>query len=132
MALEENLLVFSYDAAGPVAQHRFVAPDVGGEAGTGGHMRVAQVDAADTQPIGISQGKTTAAGQALSIAIIGQSMIEAGAAFDVGTPLTTDAAGRAIPAGAGAAALGFATQGAAAENAIASIMLMAVAPTVAA
>ena len=58
----------------------------------------AQVAAAGAKALGIARQAATAAGQDVSVAVLGSAVAEAGGAFAVGASLTTDAQGRLVAA----------------------------------
>lgn len=109
------ILTLSRVAGAAVAAHRFVDFD-----GT-------QCDVAGDKPMGVSQYKADAAGQAFGVDVQGTTIVEAGAAIALGakalTPVKTDADGRAIAqAGVGEIA-GYALQAASGAGAQIEVLL---------
>lgn len=105
----------TFEAGAAVLAKRLVKFDGSGD--------IVQAAAAADLVIGISDRGAAAAADRIDVIMAGQPEVEAGAAFAAGAPITADANGKAVAAGAGEIAIGFAVEAALADGDIVTIHL---------
>jgi hypothetical protein len=115
-AYEIPNLRFSGESAGVITRRRFVTVDA--------NEKIVQVDANTDQVVGASSQPCEKAGEVAEI-YDGIVMVEAGAAVTAGTPVMSDATGRAITyvAGAGVVQAGVAVTNAGAAGELLSVKI---------
>jgi hypothetical protein len=94
MTASKPLLSLSVVSAGLIARHRAVGFDG------------AQIAAAGAKPLGFAQYAASAAGQGVTVDVMGTTIAVAGAEITRGAALTLDNQGRVVPAAALAIAAG--------------------------
>lgn len=109
MSLQENFSTYSYEAGAAIGQYIMVSNS------TSVNRRVG-ITGAGALPTGVTLNKSTAQGQALTVANNGIVKMLAGAAVLNGAYVASDASGRAVTAATGNFAIGRAvTSGATGE-----------------
>ena len=105
----------TFIAGGAVTKRRLVKFD--------GSGNVVQASAAADLLIGVSDsaGDVAASGDRIDVLMGSQPEVEAGAAIAAGAPITSNANGKAVTAGVGEIAIGFAVEGADADGDIITI-----------
>lgn len=99
MSLQENFSTYTYEAGSAIDQYIMVANSTTVN-------RRAGICAAGALPTGVTLNKSTAQGQALTVANNGIVKIMAGAAILNGAFIASDAAGKAVTAATGNYAIG--------------------------
>jgi len=117
MSTKKGLTQVTYEAAGDLAQFRFVSLDANGQ--------VAQTGAG-AQADGVVLNNPDAQGEAATIATYngGQSKVEAGGALSAGDPVASDANGKAVAATTGDVINGTAVQAASGDGSVIGVQLV--------
>ena len=114
--MNNRMFVRTWNAGAAITKRRIVSFD-------GAGLPV-QSGAATDAHIGVSDNASDiASGERVDVVTMGQPEVEAGAAIPAGASVTADADGRAVPAGPGDAAIGWATEAAIAAGDIIHIQL---------
>lgn len=109
-AQSESLLTLTITAIGAIASARFVTP-AGAQAG------------ADVNTFGVSRF-AAAAGEKVSVDVLGTAVVEAGAAVAAGATVKSDASGRAIPWATSGAKVSMALEAATAAGQMIEVLLI--------